>query len=891
MKTNKRIIAFSFLIIFAILTTYGKGMKNEVIPPSINIIGDNFYPPYEMLDENGQPEGFCIDLIKNVMKRLGMKYTIRLIPRNQILKEVKKGNASLALELTYNTERAKMLHFGTIYNYAFKGVMFRNENQPITRFEQFKGKAVAAEKGSYAEQLLKNSNFKINIVPVLDLKDGINLLNDAKCDAVFCNLDICKYIVSHNKGVGCSNVGLPPEKFCISSPNELLLTKIDFTIYDLKKEGVYDKLQDKWFTDNNSDFYLHIIYIGITCTIAIIFIFIIFYATLHYKVKKARHQLMRNQESLALSLHAGEIGIWGYDISKRIFYNIFCNYFPPEGRPFEIELTRIPPEKPICVRMDNTGRQQWRYIEKEIHSLRDIKGNVIKVIGTHKDITDNIAKQNRIEELLADHEAIFNHTTIGTQYFDADGFLIKINDAACEIFGIENKDLLLKAHPNLFDYPQMKDYINKDDIKKDHFIIEDDFDKYHDSPYSFFRKKNGIHYIETYITPVYDSNHQVVSIIVNNNDLTERELLRKKVEEYAFQMRYILKASGVMTWTYNPDTHISVSSEKNNKNIEATNKNNLMEDIIAEDKKQVEKLVQDMDDRKVGTFSMQLRFNRNHMDSDTTYCTIHGTPFRDKNGKILYYLGLSINITDLIEIQNKLKYEKEQAQKADKLKSAFLANVSHEIRTPLNSIIGFSDLLQYTTDENEKKQFIEIIKTNNNRLLNIIDDVLDLSRIESGTMAVNIEQIDIESIFNETYEVFCHQLANSPVKIIYDKPYESCIINCDRVRLTQVLTNFMTNAKKYTSAGFIKMGYECINHGIRIFVEDTGQGIPHDKKDYVFDRFEKLNSFVQGTGLGLSICKDIAKMFHGKIGVESDLGKGSTFWMWIPAECKTKAVE
>jgi signal transduction histidine kinase/ABC-type amino acid transport substrate-binding protein len=905
MKKTYRIYAFSFLIILTTVFTYGKEKDTKTIPASINIIGDNFYPPYEMLGENGEAEGFCVDLIKEVMKQMKMPYTIRLLPRKDIIKEVKKSKANLILELTYTHDRAKTLHFGTIYDYTFKGALYRNEDLPITRLEQLKGKTVVVEKGSYSERLLKETNFALRILPVTNLRDCISLLNNKKCDAVLCNLDICKYITSYNKEFSCSNIGLAPEKFCISSPNEQLLTKIDFIIYDLKKQGIYDKLHEKWFADKKSEYYLQIIYIGIIITFFIFSIFAIFYFLLRNKIKNARQQLIHNQKSLALSLHAGDIGIWGYDINKHLFYNVFCNYFPPGGRPFDIELTMIHPDdaaifseavlaaahgespnQSICVRMDHTGRKQWRYIEKEIHSIRNIKGKVVKVIGTHKDVTDNILKQNQIEELLSDHEIIFNHTSVGIQYFDADGYLMKINDAACEIFGIEDKKALLKKRPNLFEYPQMKKYVDKKDIKKDHFIIEEDFDRYQDDKFSMFIKKKGIHYIETYIAPVYDNNNHIINIIVNNSDRTERETLRKKVEEYAFRMKYILKASGVRTWTYNPDTHTNFSTEEYD-NIQATEKYDLIRNITDEDKEQVEQLFKEMDSRSIDTFSRQIKFNRIYMDSKITYCTIHGTPFRDKDGNILYYLGLSINITDLIEIQNKLQNEKELAQKADKLKSAFLANVSHEIRTPLNSIIGFSDLLQYTTDEKEKKQFIEIIKTNNDRLLKIIDDVLDLSKIESGTMIINIEPIDIESIFNEIYEVFKHQLADTPIKLIYDRPYESCIIECDRVRFTQVLTNFMTNAKKYTSSGYIKMGYECVNNGIRIFVEDTGQGIPNDKKDFVFDRFEKLNSFVQGTGLGLSICKDISKMFHGKIGVESDQGKGSTFWMWIPAEYKT----
>jgi signal transduction histidine kinase len=262
--------------------------------------------------------------------------------------------------------------------------------------------------------------------------------------------------------------------------------------------------------------------------------------------------------------------------------------------------------------------------------------------------------------------------------------------------------------------------------------------------------------------------------------------------------------------------------------------------------------------------------------------TIDGTPLRDNDGNILYYIGLSIEITDMIEVQNNLLREKEEAQKADRLKSSFIANMSHEIRTPLNSIVGFSDYLQYVTDEKERKQFIDIIKSNNERLLSIIGDILDFSQIESGTMKITVGPVEINPILHDIYESFSHQLAGSKVEVMIDPHDDDCTVQCDALRLSQVINNFMSNAAKYTSEGHIRIGYTEENNGVKIFVEDTGKGIPADQKDKVFDRFEKLNSFVPGTGLGLSICRDITKMFHGKIGVESEEGKGSTFWIWIP---------
>lgn len=891
-------------MILSSLTVRGRNLNSDTIPDVITIIGNKYYPPCEFINDKGEPDGFCVDVLKEVMKRMHKRYTIRLLPRDEFLKAVNTGNADLILEMPCNNDKTKSIYYGSVYNYASDGVIYKGK-EPILYYKQLKNKRVAVEKGSYAEYMLRYLNLNIKVLPVEDLIQATNMLKHSQCDAILCNILTARYIAEHDSDFGSADIGLPPEKLCLSGDNYMLLTKACVIVYDLKRQGVYAKLHSKWFERDNSKLYLSILYI-VVVTFAIIFIlFITFNFLLRYRIRKAERQLERNQHSLALSLHAGEIGIWGYNIKTRRFYNVFCDYFPPEGRLYEDELKMFhpddvdtfvgaiqmtaegnPPEGSICVRMDHSGMTKWRYIEKELHSLRNEKGEVVKIIGTHKDVTENINKENKIKELLKDHEVMFNNTSIGMQYFDADGYLIKINDAACKILGVGDRQAFLDSRPNIFEYPQLKEYLDKDNLHKDNFILYDDFDKYDKIQNYGLRNKKGAHYIETHITPVYTADNKLLCIVVNNNDLTERETLRKQVEDYAFRMKYVLKSSGILTWKYNPDTHKRTSLDDNLVIPEDMEWKDLIEYIADEDKQKFMDLFLAMDRRQANSFSTQINFDRFYVDYRPACYSIEGTPFRNKDGKIEYYIGLSINITKLMDIQKQLEHEKEEAQKADKLKSAFIANVSHEIRTPLNSIVGFSDLLQYTNDENDKKTFVDIIKLNNERLLKIIDDVLDLSKIESGTMQLNIEPVDVEAIFKEYHEVFARQVDGSKVKMIFDSANSTCIINTDRVRFTQVLTNFLTNAVKYTSEGYIRMGYECVDKGLRLFVEDTGIGIPHEKKDLVFERFEKLDSFVQGTGLGLSICRDIASMFNGNVGVESELGKGSTFWMWIPSECK-----
>jgi signal transduction histidine kinase/ABC-type amino acid transport substrate-binding protein len=278
-----------------------------------------------------------------------------------------------------------------------------------------------------------------------------------------------------------------------------------------------------------------------------------------------------------------------------------------------------------------------------------------------------------------------------------------------------------------------------------------------------------------------------------------------------------------------------------------------------------------------------IRQNMDKHSDSYQYVEKEFSVIRDKHGKVTTIVGTVHVVTDLINIQKSLEQEKEKALQADKLKSAFLANMSHEIRTPLNAIVGFSNLLD-EADDDERKEYVKIININNELLLHLISDILDLAKIESGVMPMNFEQFDMSMFFNELYSGLRQRQRHSNVDLLYKNPYSKCIICTDRNRLAQIITNFTTNAIKYTPSGHIRMGYYCIDNGIHVYVEDTGIGVPEEKQDRIFHRFEKLDDFAQGTGLGLSICKAITDTFGGRIGFDSQSGKGSVFWAWIPSK-------
>lgn len=243
------------------------------------------------------------------------------------------------------------------------------------------------------------------------------------------------------------------------------------------------------------------------------------------------------------------------------------------------------------------------------------------------------------------------------------------------------------------------------------------------------------------------------------------------------------------------------------------------------------------------------------------------------------------DITEQKRIRSELERARRRAEESDRMKSVFLANTSHELRTPLTAIQGFSELLATETAPAERQEYMRIIRNNIEILLQLVSDILDLSKIETGTLEYEWTQVELNTIMEEQEGIFRHkQDAASPVRIVFHRPYPSFYFRSDRKRLTQVIANFLSNSVKYTTEGSIDLGYELRGKELYIYVSDTGRGIPAERQRELFGRFAKAGSHTQGIGIGLAISKSIVEHMGGRIGFVSEPGKGSTFWFTLPVD-------
>ena len=643
---------FWFLLFVMLCEVVWIGAVQSAPSKQLVIKGDRAFPPYEFINDQGEPDGFNVELIHAVMKRVGMPYTLSLEYWPQVVEEFQAGKVDVITGIMYTNRRAEIFKFGAIHTFVYQDVVYREGHVPITELEDLEGLEIIVQDEAITQEILENMAVKTHIIVVPDLYTGLRMLSEGKHDVALCNEEMALSIIKKLEldNLEMSELDLPPDEYCFAGKSDSLLTVIDKAFYKLQREGEYDRIFNKWFSTpiHRIPYWIYITLGVLVIVVAISYLFIIL---LHRQVRKANN-----------------------DVNEYV--------------------------------------RKMRYV--------------------------------------------FNHSNILIWEFDVATRMLRLD------FGDE-------------------------------------------------------------------SLQEIISI---------EELLQER--------------------------------------------------IIPSQREEVRMFMERLADRQEEDFTLQWEMlpQKNSENKDARYAIINGMPMRDANGRIIAYSGVRRDVTDLICTQNRLEHETQRALQADKLKSAFLANMSHEIRTPLNAIIGFSGLLQETDDPQERKEYSQIINTNNELLLNLINDILDLSRIESGEVTLYNEHFNLACYFEKLSASLQQRCVNPDVEFIVDKPYAECNVYLDRSRLAQICTNFTTNSIKHTQKGSIRIGYLYKDGGIWIYTQDTGNGIPADKQHLVFQRFEKLNPFVQGTGLGLSICKAIVDAYGGKIGFTSKEGKGSRFWAWLPCEAE-----
>ena len=891
---------------------YGYTEENPLI-----VACDWDFRPFEFLDSEGQPAGYNVEVLDIILNRLEIPHKFVMQEWQAASDMFVKHEADLLHALSIYYKERPFLQTKKYVNYYNLRAVRRVDTPPFSSIgNTSKGVKVGVKKNDYAALRISEIDTIPFTVQYLSPKDGLVRVRSRQSDYyIWGQIPLEKKI----QELGIDSLVLddvkdiPAGELHIIGYEMDVLDAIDDQYTRLEQSGDLQRIYDKWFHpervhDNASPLAPFILIGLVVAGIALFIAGRIIY-------QRVNDSIRRNTELnsiMAQALDMDDYIVLEYDIVLGIVKNVYGTLLPVSGIPIEELIERVAPEERDEFRMyvncmKRGDCESWNLQRRYNTGTSDkpcwktfVGGAVLErengvpryILHTVKDITKDLEEEQRDEELANKYLKVFETNMMAMSFHDADGFLINMNQRMRELLEITPEREQHFRETSFLEDPFLKGYVS-----------QSHFDTFHVCGRMFYPNWGLDKYIETRVVPVKNEAGQLVYYIISSRDVSaERDMYMKQrkherqlkethnaINRYEQRLRYLLEESNMYVWTFNPFERIIRFSRSLRQTEYSLSLDDYLAGMAADHRAEAEQVFRDLV-LNGKPFNVIHEFDYTPVTDCLTWFAITGIPVIDEDGHSKEYFGLVRDISDLMLAQKKLREETARAEDSGRLKSAFLANMTHEIRTPLNAIVGFSDLLQMVDSPDERREFIRIIRSNCDMLLRLINDILEASSMGQA-IAIEATPIDLPPVFNDICQTLEQRVQGTGVEFLIDNPYETLPVVMDKGRLQQLLTNFVTNAVKYTQQGHIKVGYRKESReidrqrkdGLCFYCEDTGAGIPKEKQAAVFERFVKLNDFVQGTGLGLAICKSIVDKCGGRIGVTSEgEGHGSTFWFWVP---------
>jgi signal transduction histidine kinase len=519
-----------------------------------------------------------------------------------------------------------------------------------------------------------------------------------------------------------------------------------------------------------------------------------------------------------------------------------------------------------------------------------VSGRYLKMNGkdfvalTISDTTLKHELENSLKHTNEKFLCFFNNVTVGCAICSNDGYLVEVNDAYLEYMGISSRDDIVRL--NIFSNPcisgEFKHMMRTGipvygEVKYDYKRLNREYVK---------TKRRDVRYFYFIVNYLRNASGGVENILII---WMENTLVHGMLEENAIFRDMISAASSfsrIGFFSVNLMTsdrrvtkeylhNLGMAPNTNPQTIAAT-----VMQLYPEDSREVLEYVSKCRVQRMDPFEGEYKVTVDG-ESKWTKLYLFQYTFKPEENEIML-LSVNMDITTQKAAEERLREAKESAESSDRLKSAFLDNMSHEIRTPLNAIIGFSHLLTQSEDPEEKEMFKQVIEQNSEQLLQLVGDILELSRLESGDQSFRWEEVDVNGLMEDMYQQYMLKNKNPDVTLVYQPREHECLMTTAPARIRQILGQLLSNALKFTSDGVVEMGFEMRGDKVYFFVSDTGCGVPEEQRDEIFQRFVKLNSFKPGTGLGLPICGRLVAALGGEIGVKPNREQGSIFWFILP---------
>ncbi len=923
MKRHTVIIPL-FLLLTALLLSVGSPAVGRSLggyskDNPLVIVSDWDFLPFEYQTSDGKPAGYNVEILDIILNRLDIPHKFVMQEWYMAAKLFERRDADLIHAMSYNYSDRPYYMTKKFVNYYTMLVARKVTTPPLHRLSNLgAGDTLILKKNDYAELYIKSKEGLPFAVDYHPPKYGLSGIRSGKFKyMVWGETPLTRKIQELRlDSITVDEIDIPAGELHIIGYDKQLIELIDEEYTRLEQAGDLQKVYDKWFRPNRIHDDESPLSLLLVCGLLAVAVFLILLSRLlvgRVKAAVAHSADINNIMKQALSMTNHSVIL--YDANTWRISNVYGNLLPAEGMTPEEFMSRIDCDSQASIR-DNIARSingevakwnsqvlwnagtdseprwcQW-YGNAQVEADH---GKPRFFVCTIRDNTAALAEEKHNQEMGNRYMKIFDTNLVAMSFYSADGMLLDLNDRMKELCGIDERSLDFFYKTSLFETPLIKGVMDPARLEMVHIC-----------QHMNYPELNLNKFVELRIRPVFNDGGQLIYYIVTSRDVTaERQLYldqrdherqlraaQAAIGEYDRQLVYLLEENKMFVWHYNiAERTIHFTRTLNSAQYSETLEE-YMSGMSAESapiaRRNLEEAV-----LKGKPFTAMHHFDRTPLSAKSTWYSISGIPIVAADGKTHEYFGVVRDMTELMEAQQQLRYETARAEDSGKLKSVFLANMTHEIRTPLNAIVGFSDLLQTIDNEEERQEFIRIIHNNCDMLLRLINDILAISNVDANAMQLLPETVDFAQSFNDICQTLSGRVTNPDIEFQKENPCTSLVVTVDIRRLWQVVTNFVTNAVKYTTKGHIKVGYRVESgadgvDSIYVFCEDTGTGIPKEQCPRVFERFVKLNDFVQGTGLGLAICKAIIDKCGGTIGVDSEVGQGSTFWFRIPVEVSGK---
>lgn len=917
----------AFILLFALnfspLTAQAQDDSTVVFSVERPLIYEDAWDlwPYTFLNENGEPDGYNIDLLKIIFKRLDIPFIIKLKPTVEAFNDLKEGKSDLIFGMDANFHHEYGYYGRSIIHLFTHSVAHQKDKTPVIRtFEDLSHHKAIVHTGSFSHHLMQDKGWGYNAEGFDDMKEAIQKASTDPNSEIVWNTMSLKWLIHKYqiKNLTLSPIDIPHGEYKFISKNQRLLNQLDSIYAILLSEEKLQGIQNKWFYPERIETGIPSWIWKLTAVVAAFAIFFLFYYFFYrIREKKLTKDLRKKNDRLSLILKTSNVRFWTYDIHSKIFTQLDENGIPKgtltlqevaqqyvrEDFEHMVEainhIVRHEKESDtIDLRTRGNNGDEVREFTMNLSVLRYHRnGRPSVIIGTRSDITEEKRMRFLAQDNMLRYQSIFSSVLVDMAYYDKDGYMRNLNEKGCRSFNT-NMEQILSRNINIRDVLGMPDL----DVENMEFIYLTQLFKADDKENRVVRSliKGERVYYELQVVPVRDEDGHLMGIYSSGRDVTEvansymrqqknlqqQAKANEEMATYISNINYVLKVGGVRMVNYYPDTHLlAIYSEIGHVEYEITQQRAFT--LVHEsDKQLVSRIIMNMDNRSTAPIEATIHTNLRIRGGYQLCLQMHMIPIIGDEGIAQYYFGMCRDTSEIMHTQKELAKETAKAQEVEVVKNAFLRNMSYEIRTPLNAVVGFAELFQIDHSSDDESIFIDEIKNNSRMLLKLINNILFLSRLDAKMIEIKPQLTD----FAKTFEMACHtswEMNQKPdVEYHVENPYEQLLIEIDAQNVNIMLEQIILNACQHTYKGYVHARIDYIGDRLIIAVEDTGEGIDETLLPNIFERFATgANS---GSGLGLSICHEIVQQMNGTINIKSVVNKGTTVWFSIP--CKATEV-